>query len=655
MHIRISPRVAQSVLAKITGRVPQSQRIDVKAYANIGVIPDAALSSTSKNCVQNKVIYAAISALSTLINGKASANEAAKSLTLEINSTTHQITAKLFDKDLNLLSESSVNASPASAVIVDGYYDEDTEKIILDLSTGTSIAVSVADLVNGLASEESLSAHTSNTAIHVTSNDKQNWNSKQNALTAGSNVSIVNGVISVTIPVSSVNGKTGTVVLTSDDIEDTSAASTSTISNSFRAIRASIQDILTALLGKQPTLTAGANVAISDSNVISATDTVYDDTEVRGLIDGVEEDLESAQNAVEALDDRVESAEQTVSGMSALMTSLAQSKASTEYVDQKVAEIETPDIPDPSSANPQMDGTASPGNSNEYARANHVHPTDTSRASAADMAAAQNNIAALQNDVDDLESAVETATQDISTLQDNVDSLEENKANTEDIPTASDDLPLQDNDTASAGISEKFSRSDHKHPRDGDLIYWVQHTFQTLSNLVTSFASGNDDTHYPSAKLVKDNLDSLKAYVDDKYGPHTVWEAADPSNGLSASGGKSRNIDSDNLWQLTGLDMSAYKYVLAYIKACSGSVVDQEGFSMVVRINLDAASATPRSGFYIGSHIGYYPNDNGVKYGCVCNVDATKTKFCMNYCNANTTGTTALERDGKVYKIEGYK
>ena len=33
----------------------------------------------------------------------------------------------------------------------------------------------------------------------------------------------------------------------------------------------------------------------------------------------------------------------------------------------------------PYSSNPEMDGTASPGSSSDYARGNHVHPTDTSR------------------------------------------------------------------------------------------------------------------------------------------------------------------------------------------------------------------------------------------------------------------------------------
>ena len=36
-------------------------------------------------------------------------------------------------------------------------------------------------------------------------------------------------------------------------------------------------------------------------------------------------------------------------------------------------------IPDPSDASPQMDGTAAAGSSADYSRADHVHPSDTSK------------------------------------------------------------------------------------------------------------------------------------------------------------------------------------------------------------------------------------------------------------------------------------
>lgn len=45
-------------------------------------------------------------------------------------------------------------------------------------------------------------------------------------------------------------------------------------------------------------------------------------------------------------------------------------------------------IPQPSSTTPAMDGTAAVGTSTDYARADHVHPTDTSRAAASHVHAA---------------------------------------------------------------------------------------------------------------------------------------------------------------------------------------------------------------------------------------------------------------------------
>lgn len=49
-------------------------------------------------------------------------------------------------------------------------------------------------------------------------------------------------------------------------------------------------------------------------------------------------------------------------------------------------DITTPVPPSPSSTAPKMDGTAAAGTATTYARADHVHPTDTSRAAASDLA-----------------------------------------------------------------------------------------------------------------------------------------------------------------------------------------------------------------------------------------------------------------------------
>lgn len=47
----------------------------------------------------------------------------------------------------------------------------------------------------------------------------------------------------------------------------------------------------------------------------------------------------------------------------------------------------TVSVPTASDANPQMDGTAAAGTSNDYSRADHVHPTDTSRAAVSSVPA----------------------------------------------------------------------------------------------------------------------------------------------------------------------------------------------------------------------------------------------------------------------------
>lgn len=56
--------------------------------------------------------------------------------------------------------------------------------------------------VNGLLGDKAdlsaLTSHTANTSIHVTASEKSNWNGKQDQLTAGSGITIVNNVISAT-------------------------------------------------------------------------------------------------------------------------------------------------------------------------------------------------------------------------------------------------------------------------------------------------------------------------------------------------------------------------------------------------------------------------------------------------------------------------
>lgn len=91
---------------------------------------------------------------------------------------------------------------------------------------------------------------------------------------------------------------------------------------------------------------------------------------------------------------------------------------------------------------PEMDGIASPGSEVSYARGDHRHPTDTSRASAADLA----------QEVLDRDAADDT-------LQANIDT-------TDAKIKFSSSAPLMDSSSASAGFSDYMARADHVHPTD---------------------------------------------------------------------------------------------------------------------------------------------------------------------------------------------
>ena len=94
-----------------------------------------------------------------------------------------------------------------------------------------------------------------------------------------------------------------------------------------------------------------------------------------------------------------------------------------------------------SESNPMMDGSPSAGFSTDQARADHIHPTDTSRASASDLTTEIYNRQVADLGLDNRIGALETAIQ------------------------FSPSNPLMDG-TANPGSSTMQSRADHVHPTD---------------------------------------------------------------------------------------------------------------------------------------------------------------------------------------------
>lgn len=135
---------------------------------------------------------------------------------------------------------------------------------------------------------------------------------------------------------------------------------------------------------------------------------------------------------------------------------------------------------DPSDDTPVMDGTASAGVSDNYARGDHVHPTDTSRASQADFDV-------LSGDVNDLDTNLTNA---INTVDAKID-----------FSTAS---PAMDG-VPNPGSSAKLARADHVHPTD-------------------------------TTRAAKDEFDTLKARVDAFSGSANPSDATPLMDGVGAAG-----------------------------------------------------------------------------------------------------------------------
>lgn len=134
-----------------------------------------------------------------------------------------------------------------------------------------------------------------------------------------------------------------------------------------------------------------------------------------------------------------------------------------------------------SASNPLMDGSPSAGFSTDQARADHIHPTDTSRAAAAD----------LTQEISDRGNA------DI-TLQNNINAVDAKIV----LATGA---PLMDSSSATPGSSTSMARADHVHPTD------------------TSRASATD-------------LATLTARVDSFTGSAIASDAMPQMDGVGAAG-----------------------------------------------------------------------------------------------------------------------
>jgi len=84
--------------------------------------------------------------------------ETGNKITLSIDSTTYELTAKLYDKNNTLINTSNAIDLPLESAIVNVSYDNTTKDLTFTLQNGTTLTVPLDDMISGLASQSDLDA-----------------------------------------------------------------------------------------------------------------------------------------------------------------------------------------------------------------------------------------------------------------------------------------------------------------------------------------------------------------------------------------------------------------------------------------------------------------------------------------------------------------
>lgn len=187
----------------------------IKNKPSIPTVNDATLTiqkngtsagTFTANASSNKTINITVPTSASDVNALPSSTKYGATLSLSMNSTTYVLTATLKDQEGNTLGTAQTVDLPLESVVVSGSYDSATKEVVLTLQDGSTIKFSVADLVSGLQTEISATNKidadyvddSSSTNKFVTAANKTTWNGKQDALTAGTNITITGTTISAT-------------------------------------------------------------------------------------------------------------------------------------------------------------------------------------------------------------------------------------------------------------------------------------------------------------------------------------------------------------------------------------------------------------------------------------------------------------------------
>ena len=126
--------------------------IDLSNYYNKQEI-DQSQASQNANISKNADD---IATLNNNLTNYSLITETGSQIVLNVNPSNYQMTAILKDKNGNTIYTSNVIDLPIESMIIDIDYDSATKEIVFTLQNGTTLRVSVADLVSGLVSTDEL-------------------------------------------------------------------------------------------------------------------------------------------------------------------------------------------------------------------------------------------------------------------------------------------------------------------------------------------------------------------------------------------------------------------------------------------------------------------------------------------------------------------
>lgn len=175
-----------------TGNAKFAEKVNITDLGNATLTiakNNEILDTFTANATVNKTINIPVPTTANDVNALPNTTKYGASINLSLDPNTFKLTIYLKDQDGTVLNYQDVDL-PAGNVIVDGYYDDVNEQIVLELSSGSTINIPVGDLVSGLQSEitssnkldADLVDDSNSTNKFVTSSEKSTWNGKQDAI-----------------------------------------------------------------------------------------------------------------------------------------------------------------------------------------------------------------------------------------------------------------------------------------------------------------------------------------------------------------------------------------------------------------------------------------------------------------------------------------